>query len=101
MTDAKRSEQVTLDAILNLLTDEESARVSTAEVAIGLTEGAEYLGPGAGRPARQGRDCAEGISFHVVQSPSKHGARFLHDLLAERVFGLSCCRARPDERDAG
>jgi hypothetical protein len=43
MTDAKRSEQVTRDAILNLLTDEETARVSTAKVAIGLTEGAEYL----------------------------------------------------------
>jgi hypothetical protein len=62
MTDAKRSEQVTRDAILNLLTDDETARVSTAEVAIGLTEGEEYLGSGAsrsGRPARQGRDCAD------------------------------------------
>ena len=43
MTDTKRTEQVTRDAILNLLTDEETARVSTAEVATRLTEGAEYL----------------------------------------------------------
>ena len=37
MTDAKRAEHVTRDAILKLLSDEEIAKVSTAE------EGAEYL----------------------------------------------------------
>ena len=43
MTNAKRTEQIISDDILNLLTDEEIARVSTAEVAIGLAEGAECL----------------------------------------------------------
>jgi hypothetical protein len=43
MTDAKRAEQVALEAILELLSDEETARVSTAETASGLKEGAEYV----------------------------------------------------------
>jgi 2TM domain len=43
MTDAQRAEQVTRDSILKLLTDEENAKVSTAEAASRLTEGAEYL----------------------------------------------------------
>jgi hypothetical protein len=42
MTDAKR-EEVARDTILGLLSDEETARVSTAEGVSGLTEGAEYL----------------------------------------------------------
>ena len=43
MSDAERKEQVTRDSILKLLSDEENARVSTAEAAPRLTEGAEYL----------------------------------------------------------
>jgi hypothetical protein len=43
MTDINRASEVTRDAILKLLSDEETARVSTAEGASGLTEGAEYL----------------------------------------------------------
>jgi hypothetical protein len=43
MTEAKRAEHVTREAILELLSDEETARVSTAETAPGLKEGAEYL----------------------------------------------------------
>jgi hypothetical protein len=43
MSDAERKEQVTRDSILNLLSDEENARVSTAEAAPRLAEGAEYL----------------------------------------------------------
>ncbi len=43
MTDAKRAEQVARDTILNLLSDEENAKVSTAEAATRLAEGAEYL----------------------------------------------------------
>ena len=43
MTDAKRAEHVTRDAILKLLSDEEIAKVSTAEAASKLTEGVEYL----------------------------------------------------------
>lgn len=43
MTDAKRAEQVTRDAILMLLTNEETARVSTAEGGSGLPDGAEYV----------------------------------------------------------
>ena len=43
MSDAERREQVTRDSILKLLSDEENARVSTAETASGLTEGEEYL----------------------------------------------------------
>ena len=39
------------DAILNLLTDEEIARVSNAEVATGPAEGAEYLDLGVARKA--------------------------------------------------
>jgi hypothetical protein len=43
MTDGKRADQVTRDTILKLLSDEETARVSTAETASGLKEGAEYV----------------------------------------------------------
>jgi hypothetical protein len=43
MTNAKRAEQVTRDTILKLLSDEETARVSTAETASRLSEGAEYV----------------------------------------------------------
>ena len=43
MTNANRASEVSRDAILKLLSDEETARVSTAEGASGLTEGAEYL----------------------------------------------------------
>jgi hypothetical protein len=43
MTDAKRADDVARDTILELLSDEETARVSTAEGVSGLTEGAEYL----------------------------------------------------------
>ena len=43
MTDAKRAEQVARDMILKLLSNEETARVSTAEAAARLTEGEEYL----------------------------------------------------------
>ena len=43
MTDAKRTEQVTRDTIMKLLSDEEMARVSTAETASLLGEGQEYL----------------------------------------------------------
>ena len=57
MTDAKRAE-VARDNILNVLSDEEVAKVSTAETASGLTEGAEYLDlEHLDRgPTRQGRD---------------------------------------------
>jgi hypothetical protein len=43
MTDAKRAPQVARETILKLLSNEETARVSTAEDAAGLVEGAEYL----------------------------------------------------------
>ena len=43
MTDAKRAEQVARDTILKLLSNEEIARVSSAEAAAGLSAGAEYL----------------------------------------------------------
>jgi hypothetical protein len=43
MTDAQRAEQVTRDTVLKLLSNEEIARVSTAEAASALTEGKEYL----------------------------------------------------------
>jgi hypothetical protein len=43
MTDAKRAEEVARDDILKLLSDDEIAKVSSAEAASGLTEGAEYL----------------------------------------------------------
>ena len=42
MTDAKRAE-VVRDSILKMLSDQESAKVSTAETASRLTEGGEYL----------------------------------------------------------
>jgi hypothetical protein len=38
MTDAKRTEQVARDNILKLLSNEEIAKVSTAEAASGLTK---------------------------------------------------------------
>jgi hypothetical protein len=43
MIEARRAEHVTRDAILALLSDEEIAKVSTAETAAGLREGGEYL----------------------------------------------------------
>jgi hypothetical protein len=43
MTNSKRAEQVARDNILKLLSNEEIAKVSTAEAASGLTEGGEYL----------------------------------------------------------
>jgi hypothetical protein len=43
MTDAQRAEHVTRDTILKLLSNEEIARVSTAEAAAALTAGKEYL----------------------------------------------------------
>ena len=43
MTDAKLAEHVARDTILKLLSDEEIAKVSTAEAASELTEGGEYL----------------------------------------------------------
>jgi hypothetical protein len=43
MTDAKRAEQTARDAVLKLLSDEETARVSTAETASKLADGAEYV----------------------------------------------------------
>ena len=43
MTDAKRAELVTRDTILKLLSNEEIAKVSTAEASSGLAKGGEYL----------------------------------------------------------
>jgi hypothetical protein len=43
MVDAQRAERVARDNILNLLSDEETAKVSTAEASFELSEGAEYL----------------------------------------------------------
>jgi len=43
MTDAKRAEQVARNNILKLLSNEEVAKVSSAEAVSGLTEGGEYL----------------------------------------------------------
>lgn len=43
MTNAKRTEYATRESILMLLTDDEVAKVSTAETALVLAEGAEYL----------------------------------------------------------
>lgn len=43
MTSDKRPEYALRESILKLLTDEEIAKVSTAETAPALTEGAEYL----------------------------------------------------------
>jgi len=43
MKNDKRSEYVTRDSILRLLTDDEVAKVTTAETAARLADGAEYL----------------------------------------------------------
>ena len=43
MTDHARADLVGRDAILKFLTDEETARVSTAETAFSIRDGAEYL----------------------------------------------------------
>ena len=43
MTDAKRTDHVVRDNILKILSNEEIARISTAETASTLTEGVEYL----------------------------------------------------------
>lgn len=43
MTNTQRTQLADRDTILKLLSDEENAKVSTAEAASGLTEGQEYL----------------------------------------------------------
>lgn len=43
MTQISRADLAAKEAILNVLTDEETARVSTAEAAVGLHEGGEYI----------------------------------------------------------
>ena len=43
MTIPARADYVSRDALLKLLSDEEIARVSTAETAAGLTQGDEYV----------------------------------------------------------
>ena len=43
MTDHARADLVGRDAILKFLTDEETARVSTAEAVASIRDGAEYL----------------------------------------------------------
>ncbi len=43
MSQSDRAEHVTREAILELLSDDEIAKVSTAETAVGLTVGSEYL----------------------------------------------------------
>ena len=43
MTDAKRAEYVTRERVLNLLSDEETAKVSMKETATTLIAGDEYL----------------------------------------------------------
>ena len=48
MNDASRAALVCRDAILKLLSDEETARVNTAETASNIRDGAEYLGRSIG-----------------------------------------------------
>ena len=43
MAESDRAAHVTREAILKLLSDDEIAKVSTAETAAGLTVGSEYL----------------------------------------------------------
>jgi hypothetical protein len=43
MTAVQRTSQVSRDAILKLLSDEEVARVSTAETAAALSDGHDYI----------------------------------------------------------
>lgn len=43
MTNTAQAAYATRDAILKLLSNDEIAKVSTAEAATGMTEGAEYL----------------------------------------------------------
>jgi hypothetical protein len=43
MSHTTRADLVSRDTVLKLLTDDEMARVSTAETAAGLTAGQEYL----------------------------------------------------------
>ena len=82
MTDAKRAE-VARENILKLLSDEEVAKVSTAEAASGLTEGTEYLdlehleqGVQRAKPRLRSR---WGMSFPVARSATEPGARSLRN----------------------
>lgn len=43
MSNAMRAEQISRDEILKLLSDDENAKVSSAEGAAGLADGQEYL----------------------------------------------------------
>ena len=78
MTIAEQAAYVTRDTILNLLSHDEIAKVSTAEAASGLTEGAEYLDlelldQGVQR-AGSVRKLQWGTSSRVAPLPKRPGA---------------------------
>lgn len=64
MTSDKRTEYELREAILKLLTDEEIAKVSTAETAPVLAEGAEYLDL---QKLGEGMKRADGVTVPIGQ----------------------------------
>jgi hypothetical protein len=80
---ADRAELVTRDTILKLLSNEEIARVSTAETASKLTEGQEYLDLEHLEQGVQRANAAAKITMGNVLSRSAVGDETWHKILAQ------------------
>ena len=75
MTVAERADQTARDTILKLLSDEESAKVSSAEGSAGLAQGEEYVDL---EHLDRGIQCADatmtkGTIGHIVPRRAVHG----------------------------
>ena len=75
MTVAERTEHIARDTILKLLSDEENAKVSSAEGSVGLLQGEEYvdlehLDRGV---QRADRTMPTGTIGHIVPRRAVHG----------------------------
>ncbi len=81
----KRVEYITRDTIMRLLSDEEIARVSTAETAIHLTDGDEYVDL---EEPDQGVRRANG----VATTPMGHvlPRKAVHERTWDQIVGLLC-----------
>lgn len=75
MTVVQRASQVSRDAILKLLSDEEVARVSTAETAAGLSDGHDYIDlENLNRGVQRADTTTKAVMGHVLPRNSVHSA---------------------------
>lgn len=83
MTGARRTEQVTRDTILKLLSNEEIARVSTAEAAYTLADGTEYLDLENLDQGVQSANAATRVSMGHILPRNAVGSETWSNILAE------------------